>query len=159
MNKKEKIKLFLQLCNKLGDEAKIAFDQLLTGVGESLGINDPTFIQFKNYMVDHYEDIHKEFVAAKIESYDKHLSEEAIDAAIAYHSTQYGMEVIEKMDIINKELVIAGAKLSERIAREFQEKLEGMNPEYSFQHDPPEDEIPEDDDDDLDEFKKQYGLD
>ncbi len=70
----------------------------------------------------------KELYDILIPVYKKHLTEEEVDAAIAFYSTEAGRSLVEKMPLITQESMQAGAqwgaRLGEKIARKMEDARE-----------------------------------
>ena len=124
MTKRDKINLLLKSTN-VGGSAQQMFQQI---VGKFPDENDPMLMAFKEKIVEKFTAIQDEYVAQQIAIYEKWLTEEAIDASIAFYSSPGGQSVVNSMPHINAALLSLGMKVSEDILKELQQ--EGILPEF-----------------------------
>lgn len=145
----------LQL-NKTSDPENGILEQIVDEMDQ--GEIDPQMKEFRDHMCKTYYELHAKTIEQQIDVYEKHLSEETIDAINAHYSTPEGIEFVEKMPAISKDLAKLSIKLSQELAKEFEKKLsEQLSTEYmGFKPEPVAEESQEDEE--LKEFKRRYNI-
>lgn len=122
MTKIDKIKTLINLANTK-DSAFIAMKNKLT----SLDLLDEEKVEELSIECDK---LLERYEAAAVKIYDRWLSEEAVDAAIAFYSSSIGAEVINNMPHIVQELTDSSMKMMTALFKKVVE-LSAKNP-YEF---------------------------
>jgi hypothetical protein len=101
--KQEKIKLLLTSMN-LNSTAESVLGSVLNKLPPPPPEFQAEFKKFKEIVAKTFSEIYAEYAESQINIYSENLSEAAIDASIAFHSTALGQEIIDAMPEINKRL-------------------------------------------------------
>lgn len=157
ISKKEKIKLLLQL-NRTVSGTTDNISEILNNMDKTtLGSDAEEFDNFKTYLTTQLGVFKEKQLAEQINIYDKYLSEECIDGAIAYYMSPSGREISENINKIQHDLVSLGMNMINEIMERYEKEREGSSnntPSYlGF--------IPLETNDkqaEFDNFKKKYGL-
>lgn len=154
ISKKEKIKLLLQLNRTVsGTTDNIA--EILNNMDKTmLGDDAEEFDNFKNYLTSQLGAFKENQLTEQINIYDKYLSEECIDGAIAYYMSASGREISENINKIQHELVTLGMNMINDIMEKYETDKGGTQASYLGMNSTPVDNKQAE----FDDFKKRYNL-
>lgn len=107
MTKVDKIRLLLDATNS--SERKNTFNEMTSVLNERIEIaksisHDEKKVAFLTFIRDKFAKKYNEVREIQVRVYDKHLSEEAIDAALAYYTSENGATYISTMEKINTDV-------------------------------------------------------
>ncbi len=124
MEKREKIKLLLQLTN-MGRNVELGFRSLIEGMRDD---TLPELKEIKEKFLTRFDAIFAEVIPKQVELFDSLLSEAAIDASIAFYSSPAGQEVVKTLPQINEGLSDLSMDLSASMAQELITELLKLEP-------------------------------
>ena len=114
MNKSEKIKILLQ-CTHNMSALEEGFKSLLNAMPNH-GIPELENIKIK--FLSKFAELFENSLKEQATLFDANLSEEAIDAAITFFSSEAGQEIIKAMPAINEHLMSLSSTLSATLTKE-----------------------------------------
>ena len=150
LNKREKIKLLLQL-NRTGTGIANNIAEILGNMDHATLEEDAEeFERFKTYLTTEIAAAKDAHLEGMVNIYDKHLSEECVDGALEYYMSASGREMSENIPAIQQELITLSMDMLDRIMEGYdgiisKEEFSSSNKQHSTTSD-------------LEDFKKRYGL-
>lgn len=154
-SKREKIKLLLQLNRSIAGVANNITEILNNMDNTALAEDAEEFENFKKYLTSQIDAFKEKQLIGMIDIYDKYLSEECIDGAIAYYTSESGREISENITNIQQDLITLGMDMIDKIMENYEsgkvDESEGPI-DFGFDNEPIETKT------EFDDFKKRYGL-
>ncbi len=124
MNKKEKIKLLLQMTN-MGRSIERGFRTLVEDMPDDLF---PQLGEIKKRFLAKFDEIYEESLGKQVELFDSLLSETAVDGSLAFYGSPAGLEVIDSLPKINEGLSELSGELAASMAKDLIEELLKLEP-------------------------------
>jgi len=117
MTKKEKIKLLLTCTSADANGEQIFFDAFPIGEDE---IGNVEIEELRAKIKTAFDKLFPVLKEKQVDIYDKWLSEETIDEAITFYTTNAGQEIISNTPHINREVDAVGIGLVKELFQEMQ---------------------------------------
>ncbi len=119
MTKREKIKILLKATQD-ANEIETGFKELIESLPDDLL---PGLKEIKAKFIDRFDGIYAAALEDQIDLYDKLISEQAIDASVAFYASPEGQELIKAMPAVNKGLSDSLFNMNTKLAQEMLQEL------------------------------------
>jgi hypothetical protein len=166
ISKRDKIRLMLKINKSNPADAIEGF--LIPPANAEGGIVDQEHYDRMRKKVSRINrELSAKFLDKQIDIYDSILSEEAVDAAIAFYSSPAGVEMSDKMGEIDRQLSALGMAMANELRAMLVKELQEENPGFMVESDfsemgqpPTVNPIDQEEkaEQDMDDFMKRYGL-
>ena len=89
---------YLNVGNELEKDFKAIVDSMIVQA------SDEDLATMRQAIMQRFDVQHKKYIEEQIDIYDKHLSEDVLDASIAFYTSKEGEQVLAKIGVISEEV-------------------------------------------------------